>query len=134
MYAQDWKRGAEGLIMGQVSSKMRRGEGRYFHWCPGCKEMHPLPDSWSFNGNLESPTFTPSFKHEGIKLVHDESGQWVEPFWQRDAAGNTIPFICHYIITNGQVAYCGDSSHSLAGKTVPMSDLPPHFCDAALAE
>ena len=28
--------------MSQVSAKMRRGVGRYFHWCPGCQKMHPL--------------------------------------------------------------------------------------------
>ena len=37
--------------------------------------MHKLPDSWKFDGNLESPTFTPSFKHEGIQRAYDAEGR-----------------------------------------------------------
>ena len=87
--------------MSQVSAKMRRGVGRYFHWCPGCQKMHPLPDGWKFDGNLDAPTFTPSFKHD-----------WAD--------GN----ICHYILTSGILHFCGDSTHGLRGQSVPMPDLP----------
>jgi hypothetical protein len=27
---------------------------------------------------------------------------------------------CHFIITNGQINYCGDCTHDLAGKSLPM--------------
>jgi hypothetical protein len=114
--------------MGQANSKLRRGEGRYFHWCPGCREMHPLPDSWQFNGNIDNPTFSPSFKQEGFKVVRDAEGRWTGD-WQRDAAGNCIPIICHYHIQNGQLMYCGDCSHELSGKTIPLPDLPEHLKD-----
>lgn len=115
--------------MGQVSSKLRRGLGGYTHWCPACEESHPLPDSWRFDGNLESPTFTPSFKHEGILVEKDEQGRWTGD-WVRDAAGKTIPFVCHYILTNGILNYCGDCTHSYAGKSIPLPDLPEHLRDA----
>lgn len=85
----------------QVSSKLRRAEGRYIHWCPGCENLHPLPDSWTFNGDLERPTFTPSFRqHLGDGTV------------------------CHYFVTDGKIHFCGDSHHGLAGKIVPLPDLP----------
>lgn len=113
--------------MGQVSSKLRRGVGGYFHWCPGCQEMHILPDSWNFNGNLEFPTFTPSFKHTGHQIVVVE-GHWTGE-WVRDANGNTIPSCCHYILTNGQLNYCGDCTHSLSGQSIPLPELPPHVRD-----
>ena len=29
---------------------------------------------------------------------------------------------CHLFVKNGQIEYCSDSTHSLAGKTVPMVD------------
>lgn len=90
--------------MSQVSSKLRRAEGRYFHWCPGCKTMHPLPDRWQFDGNLEAPTFSPSFLHRGH--FNDKDG------------------VCHYILTKGVLNFCGDSTHELAGQTVPLPDLP----------
>ena len=108
--------------MNQVSSKLRREENGYAHWCPGCEQMHTLPDSWKFDGNLENPTFTPSFKHEGV-LRPFVNGKWVGG-WKRDAAGNTIPFICHYVLTAGQLQYQADCTHAMAGKTVPLPSLP----------
>jgi len=69
--------------------------------------MHPLPDSWQFNGDLENPTFSPSFKHS----------------W------GSLNKVCHYILTAGQLNYCSDSTHALAGKTVPLPSLPEEFQD-----
>ena len=77
----------------------------YRHWCPGCKWMHVIPTdpkaqpnghSWTFNGDMEKPTFHPS-----INLV----GQ------------------CHYWLKNGMLEFCSDSKHALAGQTVPLPDL-----------
>lgn len=113
--------------MGQASAKLRRGTNGYFWFCPGCQEMHPLPDSWTFDGNLDAPTFSPSFKHSGMQKWLDK-GQWTGE-WVRDAKGNTVPFVCHYIVTAGQVQFCGDSTHALAGQTVAMPDLPPEHQD-----
>lgn len=76
------------------------------HYCPGCKWMHVIPTDaraqqnghrWTFDGNMDSPTFHPS-----VNIV----GQ------------------CHYFIRNGQIEFCSDSRHALAGKTVPLPDLP----------
>jgi hypothetical protein len=94
--------------------------GGYLHWCPGCEESHTLPSGWTFNGDLERPTFTPSFKHEGRKRVFINR-EWVGE-WLRDAKGDTIPYICHYILTDGVLNFCGDSTHSLAGKSVPLEE------------
>jgi hypothetical protein len=114
--------------MGQVSSKLRRYEGGYLHWCPGCEESHPLPDGWKFNGNLEAPSFQPSFKHEGWQRVF-EDGKWTGE-WKRDAAGNTVPYVCHYILTDGVLNFCGDCTHPLVGQAVPLPDLPEWLTDA----
>jgi len=113
--------------MGQAGDKMRRIAGGYSHWCPACDEMHPLPDSWTFDGNLEKPTFAPSFKHNGLKLTYGPDGKW--DGWARDAAGNTIPHICHYHITEGKIAYCNDCNHEFNSKTIPMPDLPDELKD-----
>ena len=75
------------------------------HWCPGCQRNHviytdpraqPNGHFWTFDGNEERPTFSPS-----INIV----GQ------------------CHYFIREGMIQYCSDSKHALAGITVPMPDL-----------
>lgn len=113
--------------MGQVSSKLRRGETQYFHWCPACEEMHQLPDSWSFDGNLEFPTFTPSFKHSGVKTIN-VNGEWTGE-WERDENGKPVPFICHYVLTNGILNFCADCTHSMAGTSTPLPELPDFMKD-----
>lgn len=95
--------------MSQVSKVLRRGIGRYFHFCPACEEMHQLPDSWKFDGNLESPTFSPSFKHSGLRCVN-VNGRWTGDY-VRDAKGEPTDGTCHYIITAGKIQFCADSWH-----------------------
>lgn len=79
-------------------------------WCPGCKQNHSYCTQrrdavdkgpvWQWNGNKERPTFSPSL------LV-----------W-KDYPGRR----CHLFVTDGEIRYCGDCDHALAGKTVPMVD------------
>jgi hypothetical protein len=121
----------------QVSSKLRRYETGYTWRCPACQEMHSLPDSWTFDGNLEAPTFSPSFKHTGIQIEKDEAGDWTgrwltESGEAKDFFGSEDkprPWCCHYVITAGQVAYCNDCTHTMAGQTVPMPELPETYRD-----
>jgi len=61
-------------------------------------------ERWSFDGNFESPTFSPSLLNT----------------WQ--FVGGKPEKRCHLFVKNGQIEYCSDSTHSLAGKTVPMVD------------
>ena len=79
--------------------------------------MHPLPDSWTFNGNLDKPTFAPSFKHSG------------HHFEKR--SDNSVAFVCHYVLTDGILNFCTDSTHGLAGKSVPLPKLPEGLTDEA---
>ena len=113
--------------MGQVSSTLRRSTGGYLHWCPGCEEMHQLPDSWAFDGNLESPTFSPSFKHSGLKRICVD-GKWTGA-WERDENNNTVLSICHYILTAGVLNFCGDCTHGLANKQISLPKLPEGLTD-----
>lgn len=101
------------------------GDGWHRIWCLGCDEAHGLPSSWAFNGNLEKPTFTPSFKISGKKLVWNEETK--EREWVMDAEGKAVDFVCHFILTDGILNYCGDCTHSLSGKSVPLSDFPDDF-------
>lgn len=75
---------------------MRRLQGGAFaHWCPACESMHPLPASWRFDGNLDRPTFQPSFRQ---LLQHEKGGD------------------CHYNITNGEIVWHGDCWHRRTGQ------------------
>lgn len=113
------------------SPYLRRAEDAYVHWCPGCEEVHRLPDSWQFNGNIQSPTFKPSFKHSGMKR-NIVDGKWIGEgvdAWIYDNKGKPIPYICHYILTNGILNFCDDCTHSLAGKSIPIPKLPEYLSD-----
>lgn len=113
--------------MGQVSPHFRRAENGYGHWCPGCEEIHVIPDTWTFNGDLANPTFNPSVMITGVKRIMVDGG-W-EGGWVRDADGAPVPFCCHYFLHAGQLSYCADSTHSLAGQTVPLPALPDFLKD-----
>jgi len=87
-----------------------------------------LPDSWQFDGNVDKPTFSPSFKHEGMKTIRDDKGRWTGE-WEYDSHGKPMREICHYILTNGILHYCTDCTHSMAGQSIPMAELPPWHQD-----
>ncbi len=79
----------------------------YWFWCPGCDEAHQFRvmtdgsrPSWTFDGNMEKPTFSPSLLYP------------------------TKPVKCHLFVRAGVIEFCGDSQHKLAGQKVPLPELP----------
>lgn len=114
-------------MMGQVSSKLRRAVNGYMHWCPGCKEMHRVPDSWKFNGNLEQPTFEPSVKITGKQTIVVD-GKWTGG-WVYGPDGKPLDYCCHYVMTNGTINFCPDCTHELSGQSIPLPDLPQGLRD-----
>lgn len=100
---------------------LRSAEGG--HWlfmCPGCREVHVVGPSWQFNGNCDRPTFSPSILVQGHAVERDDAGKWTGG-WLRDPAGNLVQSICHSFIRDGQIKFIHDSTHPLAGQTVPLS-------------
>ena len=104
--------------MSQLTPYLRRAEGGYIHWCPGCKHAHYIPvnapsgPSWTFDNNIEAPTFSPSVRIFVPAHVDEEDG----PQPERTE--------CHYFVRNGQIEFCGDSAHELSGQTVPLPEMP----------
>lgn len=80
----------------------------YCFWCPACDIYHAVniePGGWTFNGDEDKPTFSPSILFHG-----DENG-----------FGG---FRCHSFVRDGQIQYLTDCTHDLAGKTVPLPLYP----------
>jgi hypothetical protein len=102
--------------MSQASAILRRGVAGFFHWCPACQEMHPLPDSWTFNRDVERPTFSPSFKQT---FTH-----WPD----RNDVTRGEERVCHYFICDGQIQFCFDSWHKRSD-VVAMPQIPAHLRD-----
>jgi hypothetical protein len=120
--------------MSALSSKLRSTEdnGLVF-WCPGCKTKHRIQygagtgPRWGWNGNAEMPTFTPSVLVTGRDFT--PAGQDDYDAWY--AAGcpplngkqfESAPSVCHSFVTDGQIQFLSDSTHALAGQTVPLPD------------
>lgn len=116
--------------MGVIGKKLRGLEGGLVSFrCPGCDEFHQVRvegegrPRWGYNGNPDAPTFTPSI------LVR--SGHFVpgyrkgDPCWcscdEEDPAFHCKQ--CHSFVTDGQIRFLSDCSHSLAGQTVELPDL-----------
>ena len=85
----------------------------FMRYCPGCELMHGFAVSesfkngarWTFNGDLDKPTFSPSMN------IGDN--------W------------CHYYLTAGMLIFSGgNKGHGLSGQTVPLPELPPEYRDA----
>lgn len=100
---------------------LRKTEGGYLAWCPGCDCSHYIPvelpphangPQWSFNGDKESPTFAPSI------LIR--SGSAVDPSFKDEP--DDPPTVCHSFIRKGQWQFCGDSTHEYAGQTVLLPE------------
>lgn len=86
----------------------------YLLWCPGCEDTHRVNDMWEFNGDDKMPTFTPS-----ILVRRPASPNASEKYKKYRVAK-----VCHSFVTAGEWHYLTDSTHHLAGQTVPMVDLP----------
>ena len=93
-------------------AKLTRGDlggaGKAYHfWCPGCEGYHRFDvrtdggrPSWSFDGNMERPTFSPS-------LLYPEKTPR-----------------CHLFLKAGRIEFLADCGHALAGKIVELPELP----------
>lgn len=112
------------LTMSQLSRLLRdatdsAGERDYLTFCcPGCRayfsafgrglhmmERHQVivrgPGAWGYNGNPNTPTFTPSV---------------LMSTWYWDEATQTkIPYTCHSFVESGRINFLGDCTHELRG-------------------
>lgn len=84
----------------------------YEFYCPGCEGRHIFYTKafdkqnlvWGFNGKFELPTFTPSL----LNTADYKDGRPRE--------------VCHLFVTNGEIQYLGDCTHSLAGQTIILPE------------
>lgn len=86
----------------------REGTTYWVIKCPGCRSFfggsYPKKHIWSekhtFNGDLDSPTFSPSL------LTETGDGE----------------YRCHSFVRDGKIEFLSDCTHSLRGKTVDLPD------------
>lgn len=101
----------------------RRG-GRYLHWCPACRCGHTYHTntegrpSWSFNGNVEKPSFSPSMRIFTPAGPYGDNGE---------TTGERT--ICHYYVTDGKIIYQEDCHHGTPffGGTFDLRAIPEDY-------
>lgn len=129
--------------MGQLSKHLRNvaGGGLTF-WCQGCREAHtvwvgegPGP-RWIWNGDVDKPVFGPSVLVTGRRFT--DTGQAAFDAWHNAGCPKPAPKFesadmrCHTFVgcngaQPGEIIFLGDCTHELAGKTLPLAELPPYM-------
>lgn len=103
------------------------GGGMYSFKCPGCGDEHRITTQsrnawgarWSFNGNTDAPTFSPSLHFKSGHFVPGEEKKVCG--WCKDYPDLKVCYCCHSFVRDGKIQFLNDCSHHLAGHTV---DLP----------
>ena len=111
--------------MGARALLARADDGqRVLFRCPGCEDNHQVyVGTWTWNGDLERPTFTPSVLVRGNQWPRDEFPEYYKPAHANIAPGGTT--VCHSFVTDGRIQFLGDCTHALAGQTVDLPEWKP---------
>jgi len=93
----------DGNHVGELVECPACGYGHLFRTVPGKQGQ----DVWSFNGDRDKPTFSPSM------LVH-----------ARTHVTEPRAILCHSFVREGRIEFLNDCSHAMAGKTVELPESP----------
>lgn len=96
----------------QPLGEPHQGRQSYRFVCPGCAQYdepgstfhstHVFDSSWTYNGDGDKPTVSPSI------LVTGHDGKR-----------------CHSFVREGRIEFLGDCSHNLASQTVELLEIEP---------
>lgn len=86
--------------MAKVFADKHETVTNYVFFCPGCECSHLFDKRWTFNGDLDKPTFSPS-------LLCNPDHE---------------PSRCHSFVRDGKIEFLTDCFHKLAGQTVEIPD------------
>lgn len=93
-------------------------------YCPACRSTHLFnsPDhptsggaKWSFNGDADRPTFAPSMLVRSNPPDH--------PGYNPRCSSS----VCHSFVRDGRIEYLGDCTHTMAGQTIDLPDVPDEW-------
>ena len=102
---------------------LRIGVSDYSFYCPGCKFHHGVwlekegytGPTWTFNGNLEKPTFSTSLLVNWVYCEWDQITKMPIPETRKN-------MVCHTFITDGKIQFLSDCTHEFAGQTIDLID------------
>lgn len=121
------------IVRTAAAAQPERGTSLWL-WCPGCEDMHrvqtggtaseQIGPQWEWNGDRDNPTISPSI------LVRDRQWppdypEYVKPRHAKVKPGDET--VCHSFVRDGSWQFLPDSTHDLAGQTVPCVPIPGGF-------
>lgn len=102
-------------------------------FCHACKCGHGflvksgIPGrDWTFDGNMEKPTFNPSMLVRGTmypsggQMPNDDELAQLKA--GKDFGPEMRPYICHSFVHNGKIQYLSDCTHKFANQTINLED------------
>lgn len=110
--------------IGKFRTVSHEGKHGLMFWCPGCDHTHVVTvngkDTWTFNGDYDKATISPSVLTHGTEPLTDEQ-------CDRILAGEKFEpkkVVCHLFLRDGMLQFLGDCTHKLSNQTVPLPELP----------
>jgi hypothetical protein len=116
-----------GGLGSDIMAKVLKVDGGYVVYCEGCKQNHFYDQRWTFNGDYNKPTFSPSYlRRSGHYILEHKGDCWCT--YQEKHPEEKLPesikcMICHSFLTDGKLQFLSDCTHPLAGKTIDLEDV-----------
>ena len=120
--------------MSALSPILRDAEGgRLTFWCPGCNHAHGIAHGagpgprWTWNGDVNKPTFSPSIAvTSGCSVAgYDGQGCWCTYYAEHPEEEQDFKCgVCHSFVVDGRIQFLNDCTHALAGQTVDLPQFP----------
>jgi len=104
------------------STDKRENSPDYIFFCPACQCGHGIWTTsrnennalWDFDGNMESPTISPSILLRHTKYETGEDGMPI-----KETVNNIV---CHSFVKNGMIQFLGDCTHELKNQTIELPE------------
>ena len=103
-------------------------------WCTACGSYHQVNlvkgegPVWSFNGDYNRPTFSPSVLVRSGHYIGDRprGNCWCdfEERYPEEEKPEFVCCLCHSFVVDGKIQYLSDCSHDLAGTIVELEGGP----------
>lgn len=111
-----------------VMKVLNLGSGVFMFECPGCQNTHFMYTRtknssgaiWSFNGDVDSPTFKPSINYTTGYMIPKKHLRPEEyEYYKKEDQGSR----CHSTVVNGIITFIRDSTHSKKGLKVELPEI-----------
>jgi hypothetical protein len=109
-----------------LSKVLAKSDTKLFFECPGCGMPHGInidtakSPAWSWDGNADAPTFSPSVLVRFDRWDPPASDENLDKIHSGEIVQVKNEHVCHSFVRNGNIEFLNDCTHGYAGQTVPI--------------